>query len=71
MNSYTLTLDCGRIAEINGCVRVISYTSEKIVLAVPGNRLTLNGKGMTLSSFFSGEITVSGEITSVATEANH
>lgn len=70
MNGYTLTLDGGKIAEINGCVRVISYTSEKIILAVTGNRLTLNGKGMTLSSFFSGEITVSGEIMSITTEAS-
>lgn len=70
MNGYTLTLDNGKIAEIIGCVRVVSYGSEKIVLAVPGNRLTLAGKRLTLSSFFPKEITVSGEISSITTEVS-
>lgn len=65
---YTLTLDSGKIAEICGCVRVISYSCDKIVLAVGGGRLTIVGKNMTLTSFFPKEVTISGKISSVSSE---
>lgn len=68
LGGYTLTLESGKIAEISGCARVISYSCDKIILGVGGGRLTIVGKNMTLTSFFPKEVTISGKISSVTSE---
>lgn len=53
------------IVKVNGCRRIIDYSSDKIVMSMKEYELTVTGRGLTLSSYGENTAAVSGQIVSV------
>lgn len=51
--------------KINGCRRIIDYSSDKVILSMKEYDLTVIGRGLTLSSYGENTAAVSGEIMSI------
>ena len=45
-----------------GCRGVVKYTDEEIILSLKDTDVLVSGKGLMLSTFFGGEISIMGEI---------
>jgi sporulation protein YqfC len=55
-----------RSAEISGCISVLEYEEERIVLWVKGGFLIIQGEGMELQLFQKDQLTVIGSIQNIA-----
>ena len=53
------------IVKVNGCRRIIDYSSDTVVIMMKEYCLTVNGRELTLSSYGENTATVSGVIKSV------
>ena len=53
------------LVKINGCRRIVDYSSERVVLAMREYELSVIGRSLALSSYGECTATVSGEISSV------
>jgi hypothetical protein len=63
--SYRVTV-CGGIgAYIEGVKKIIDVSAEKIILEVKNCKLTVEGKGLKLTSFVSGDASIKGDVLSV------
>ncbi len=51
--------------KVNGCRRIVDYSSEKVVLSMKEYELTVVGRNLTLSSYGENTASVTGEIISV------
>ena len=51
--------------KVNGCRRIVDYSSEKVVLSMKEYELTVVGRNLTLSSYGENTAVASGEILSV------
>ena len=52
--------------EADGCTGILEYESDRVVLAVKGERLTVTGTELMLSDFYDTTLTVRGRIQSVS-----
>ena len=51
--------------KVNGCRRIIEYSSETVILSMKEYELTVSGRELTLSSYGESTAAVSGQILSV------
>ncbi len=51
--------------KVNGCRRIVDYSSDKVVLSMKEYELTVVGRNLTLSSYGENTASVTGEIISV------
>ncbi len=52
----------GRETTVCGCERVICYNEDSISLGMREGKLTVEGKGLNVTTFFGNEIKICGEI---------
>ena len=45
-----------------GCEGMVKYTGEEIILSLKDGEVLVSGKNLMLSTFFEGEISITGEI---------
>ena len=53
------------LVKVNGCRRIVDYSSDKVVLSMREYNLSVEGRDLTLSSYGESTATVSGYILSV------
>ncbi len=51
---------------LNGCRRILKYSTEEIIFAVRGDSVKVSGEGLVCTSYHSGAVSVEGSICSVA-----
>ncbi len=66
--NFTVTLECDRNVWIDGCLAILVYERDRVVLRLSRRHLTVNGCDLFLKSYSSHELCISGKITSVILE---
>ena len=66
--NFTVTLENDKNVWVDGCIAVLVYEEEQIVLKLSRRRLTVTGSALTLEAFSDHEICISGRITGIALE---
>lgn len=67
--NFTVTLENDRNVWVDGCIAVLVYEDERIVLKLSRRRLTVTGSSLTLEAFSGHELCISGRITGISLEA--
>ena len=60
--SPLIVLEGSKRLTVHGCRRILSYTTEELLLSLGGSALRIEGGRLRCSSFSGGAITVLGEI---------
>ena len=66
--NFTVTLENDKNVWIDGCIAVLVYDDERIVLKLRKRNLTVTGSSLTLEAFSDRELCISGRITGIALE---